>query len=990
MTRQIMKWLAAAGLVLGVSASAAAQGTGTVSGRVTGEGGAGPVVGATVTVVGTTRGAITTDDGSFTINGVPAGSHEVRATRIGYRPATLPATVTAGQTTELAFQLPVAPATLEQVTILASGAEARVREQGNAISRIELPAERLAATPNLSQAIAGQAAGVQVLQSGGTTGTGARVRIRGANSLSLTNEPLLIIDGVRVNNTAESNSIAVGGQSPSRLNDINLEDIESIEILKGPAASGLYGTQAANGVIQITTKRGRAGTPQWTLWAEAGTVRENNAWPANYNANGVWDDGSESNYCSILDLSAGFCTQQLDVYSFNPLEDRSPFRNGTRGQYGLSVGGGAERLTYYLSGEIEDESGIYRTSNLDRYNFRANLRASLTPELTTTVTAGFLSSDLQLPDNDNNFLGYVSNGLAGTADPELTLDQDGYDPVGPPTIDQIRTFQETRRFIGSVNGDWRPRPWLQVTGTAGLDLVNRFDNRTLPVGAVQLDSDTEAGERTSNRIQNSTVTTNISGIGTFRLTDALTSTTTLGFQYQRELNEGTFAFGGGLAAGTGNLAGSTSRYNVTEEQLDNRLAGALLTQQLAFNDRLYVTGGVRADENSAFGENFGTIYYPSAQLSWVASEEDFFPSVPGLSSLRFRGAYGQSGLRPGNRDAITYFNPLPVRVRGQEVPGVTVGGIGDPELKPERTTEYEFGLDAAFLDGRIGLDVGYYEKRSKDALVAARTAPSGGVSETVFRNLGSVKNNGVELQITARPIETPDFEWNLTLNHSENRNELLDLGANINPIIFGLGGASQRHEEGYSLGGYWGVTIDSYADTDGDGLVDDITYSEEERFLGHSIPRRLSSLQNEIRLFNVVRIAALLDYRGGYKQYNASEEFRCAIFTCRALFDQGSSLEAQAKAIAAVDGVYSGFVEDADFLKLREVSLTFTVPQRFASRLNANAMSLTLAGQNLGTWTDYSGLDPEVNFDGQANFSQADFLSQPQVRRFTARVNLTF
>jgi TonB-linked SusC/RagA family outer membrane protein len=871
--------------------------------------------------------------------------------------------------------------------VTATGEEQRIREQGNAISRVELPEARLAAVPNFSNAIAGQAPGVQVLQSGGTTGTGSRVRIRGANSLSLSNEPLIIIDGVRVNSSAESSSIGTGGQAPSRLNDINPEDIESIEILKGPAASGLYGTQAANGVIQITTKRGAAGAPRWTAWLEAGTIVEHNAYPANYGGWYTTEDGEVDFGCDLMSVAGGFCVQD-SLAAFNPLEVNSPFRDGSRGQYGLSVSGGTERLTYYVSGELENEAGIYRTNSLDRLNLRGNFRLGLSESFTATVTTGFLSSDQKLPQNDNNFLGYISNGIAGTALPDGGLDEDGYDPVGPRTIDQIDWRQESRRFLSSVNGDWRPLSWLRVTGTAGLDLLNRYDNETLPVGAVLLDADTEAGERTSNRLQFSTWTTNVSGIADYPITESLRGTTTLGFQYQRELSEGTFAFGAGLAAGTGNLGGATERFEVDESYADNRLAGGILTQQLAWQDRLFLTLGVRGDDNSAFGENFGTIYYPSAQLSWVVSEEPYFPQPAWLSTVRLRGAFGQSGLRPGNRDAVTFFSPVPVRVAGSEEPGITFGGVGDPDLEPERTTEFEVGFDVGALDDRVRIDAGYYNKVSKDALVSTRTAPSAGVAGTIFRNLGSIRNTGVEVQLGLRPIQRENLEWNVTINHSENRNEVEDLGENP-AIIFGLGGASQRHEEGFPAGAYFGEVIESYADNDGDGIVDEINYGDE-RYLGPSQPRRMTTFQTDVTLFGSLRLAGLVDYRGGYKQYNATEDFRCAIFTCRGLNDPDASLEEQANAMAAADGVYSGFIEDADFVKLREVSLTYTVPERFASRLNASGLSITLAGQNLGLWTDYTGLDPEINFAGQDNYSQGDFLSQPQVRRFTARVNVNF
>ena len=990
--------LALAGATILLPAIAAAQQTGRLAGRVVDAASQQPIAEAQVFVVGTTLGDRTDADGRYLVAGLAAGEIQVRVLRLGFESRTLPATIADGQETTVDFALVQRVAVLEGVVTTATGEEIRLRETGNSVANLQVDTINLAPVQNFSQLVTGRAAGVSILQSGGTTGTGARVRIRGANSVSLSNEPLLIIDGVRVNNDPEGNSIGIGGQQPSRLNDLNPEDIESIEILKGPAATGLYGTQAANGVVQVTTKRGRAGATRWTTWIEGGTVREPNDYPPNYgglssifydvdengNRVGISDQFDEPVIgCDLISQSFNVCDQE-GFTSFNPLEVHSPFRTGSRQQYGLSVSGGSNRTTYYLSGEKEDEDGVYRTSELGRTNLRANLQTELNDRLRVDVATGFMSSDLRLPQNDNNFFGYISNGIAGKA---FDDEQQGYDPIGPEVIDFFETNQQTKRFTGSATARWTPLDWLQVNGTAGGDLLSRFDSDFFPpnvYGGFGLG----AGYRQSNRFDISTYTSNVSAIGTVPLGTDFVSTTTAGVQYQRELAQSTEAYGEGLAPGLGgDLGGTTVRFDVDETYVDNVTIGALVQEQIAWRDRLFLTAALRGDDNSAFGDRVGVIYYPSANVSWVISEEPFFPQTGWLSSLRVRSAYGESGLRPNFRDAVTYYSPVSVRVRGESVPGIELGDLGDPRLKPERTREFEAGFDVSMLDERVRLEATYYDKQSKDALINRTLPPSAGLSANRFENIGAVKNSGLETLLGATLLDLDPVQWSATLSMAWNRNELVTLG--VPEIISG----AQRFVEGYSLGGYWDYPILGFEDADANGLItaDEITVGDEVVYLGSVMPTRQASLTSDVTFLTHFRLSGLLDYRGGFLQENATEEFRCAIGTCRGVVDPDAPLEEQARGFAAALGMTNaGMIEKADFVKLREVSLTASAPSSLAQRFGVTRLALTLAGRNLATWTDYTGLDPEVNSAGQDNFNQFDFLSQPQVRYYTARIDVTF
>jgi TonB-linked SusC/RagA family outer membrane protein len=991
--------IAVAAIPVGVDA----QQTGTITGRVT-DPAAQPLAGVTVQVQGAAPRAVTDAQGNYRIQGVPAGRQTVTAALIGRTGASQAVTVAAGQTATANFTLASEAVALEGLVVTATGQTQRRREVGNSVSNVNVARDvPLAATPNLASVLNGRSAGVTVLQSGGTTGTGARVRIRGSNSVSLSNEPLLIVDGVRINNNPNSNSIGVGNQSPSRLNDINPEDIENIEILKGPAAAALYGTAAANGVIQITTKRGRAGKTQWNAYAEGGTIQERTNYPANFAQIGRTTAGARTTNCNIDSQARGLCTPVADsLVSFNPLEEVSPFRDGSRQKYGLGVQGGGEAATYYLSGDFENEKGIYEVSELQRVNLRANISGQLRENLDVTVNTGYLNSDLSLPQNDNNILGLVSGGLLGSAFDNPTTR--GYIILQPSDIFAIDTRQEIDRFTSGATARWQPLSWLNFTSQTGLDLLNRFDNETVPPERVFFGSLPE-GSRTSNRFRIANYTANVAGTGTFSPRESVVSTTTAGLQFSREEARGTTAFGAKLLAGTATLSGTNARFSVGESFLDNRTIGGLVSQQFAFVDRYFITGTIRADDNNAFGQDFGIAYYPALSASWVIGEESWFPQV--FSNFRLRAAYGQSGLRPGFRDAFEFFSPVAVSVAGNDVPGFTAGGLGNVSLRPERSTEYEAGFDAGILENRIGLEVTAYQKTSRDALIARNTAPSLGVAATRFENIGSVRNQGVEGRLNADLFDTDRARLDVTFTGTTTRNELLELGEGISPIIFGLTGNSQRHSPGYPLGGYWARPFVSFADNNGDGLISrvncpggpalaggpqcEVVLGDTAEYRGTPFPTRELSFQTNATLFNVVKLSTLFDYKGGHKLFNSTEEFRCSsFFTCETVQNRNSPLAEQARFAARLLGTLDGYFEDADFVKWREAAVTFMVPESFNQRLGVRGLGLTLAGRNLKTWTDYSGFDPELNGAGQANFSSFDFLTQPPVRYFTARVNFNF
>src|SRR5690349_3183048 len=401
---------AAVGLLASLGAGPVQAQQSTIAGQVTDKSSQQPIAGAQVLVAGTSLQAITGRDGRYTIGRVPPGQYRVQARLIGYATGTTSVSIGAGQTASADFVLTAAAIPLEAVVISATGEEQIKRELGNTVGSIDAAKINQEAAPeNASDLLNSRIPGVEVMQSGGTTGSGSRIRIRGATSLSLRNEPIVVVDGVRIDNTPQAGSLEnfTGGQAPSRLNDLNPDDIESIEVVKGPSAAALYGTDAANGVIQIRTKRGRPGPTKWSAYAEGGALNDKGDWPANF-----FSRRAAGTSCRLSSEAQGICTI-VGVDSFNPLLQNTPFRTGVHQDYGLSASGGNDITTFYLSGDFQRERGVFQSNDLRKTNLRANFTNQVSRLMDIAVNVGYVSSQLNLPQNDNNDQGIVASGLLG-------------------------------------------------------------------------------------------------------------------------------------------------------------------------------------------------------------------------------------------------------------------------------------------------------------------------------------------------------------------------------------------------------------------------------------------------------------------------------------------------------------------------------------------------------------------------------------------------
>lgn len=982
----------------------AAQGTGVLTGTVRDAATGQAVASAQVNIFGTTIGTITNADGQYTIRGLNAGAVTVRVLRIGYAEGRKSATIVAAQSVTLDFALPSVAASLSPVVSTATG-ELRRIEVGNAIAQVNA-AELTETRPiaNMGDLLTGRAAGVTVF--GGTQpGAGIRIRIRGTSSLSLSNNPIYIIDGIRMEGATGSSSVSVGGTTPSRIGDLNPEEIENIEIVRGPSAATLYGTDAANGVIVITTKRGVAGRPQWTYYTEQSAVSDRNDYPTAYTG---WRTGTTTAtrttttnanavFCTLSQVSAGVCVQD-SVTSYNLTRDKNstPFGTGYRYQHGLQVRGGSEAVRYFLHTEYESEDGVTKVPGFERSYMearglslsarqanpgglakattRANLNITLSPKAELAVSTGYISQSINLPRSDDSGTPGIAANIYGGPGFRYNTNAAGDTLYGwreftPRSIYQTETTQLIDRFLTSMSSNYRPTPWLATRLNVGIDFINRTDEQLCRFAECAAPLDRQ-GFKIDNRSTFMTYTFDAGATGTRRLSESLESKTSVGVQFIRSTFDRNGARGDVLPPGATQITAAATRV-ADEATSETRTLGAYIEQSLAFRDRLFVTGAIRSDRNSAFGADFSTVFYPKLQASWVISDEDFFPAFDWVDQLRIRSAYGSSGVQPGSTDALQFYSATRFLGESGELPALIYTTLGNRNLKPERSTEIEFGIDGTFWGSRIFTELTYYSKLSDDALVSRILPPSLGTGATArLENVGQVKNAGLEALVTLQAIRTENFGWDMSVNGSLTENKLVTLSGLPNIVV----SSTLQHREGYPLNGWWSRDLTSFEDRNGDGIIgynadpalNEVSVTDTNVYLGNPLPRREFVMTQGFDFWGKrLRLTAQLDYKGGFKVYNNTDRIRCASRNnCEALFSPNAPLEDQARTVMVREHPsrsVAGFIEDGDFIRFRELALNATLPPEWARIFRSRSLSATASVRNLGIlWTKFGGLDPEA------------------------------
>ena len=985
--------LALAGMVLFTSPIEAQQ-TGTVQGTVTDARTGANLGSAQVSIVGTQRGTLSAGDGTYRIPNVAAGEVQVRATFLGFATATQTVTVQAGQTVTVNFQL--SPSALALDELIVTGTAGRQERRAQAASVASLDAASLtevAPVTTVGNLLQARTAGVNITTASGTAGSTQRIRLRGSASLNLSNEPLVIIDGVLMD-SRQNQLFGVGGQAASRLNDLNPNDIESIEIVKGPAASTLYGSDASAGVIQIRTKRGRAGTPfTQNVTYEIGASET--VWEGDPNF-GICNEARTQNQASPC-----FGLQPGDFVSDNPLTRLGVWQTGMAHNFSWSGRGGGENFGYFLSFSSSEEEGILPGNEFNRYSGRMNFDFTPRDELRLDATMGISRTDNIFPQNDNNIYGYLGGALLGSPLSIGVDSREGWFGANRQVeaISAIENSNMVIRVNPAITANYNPLPWFShrfnmgadITRSEALSFFPKNDNTWY--GTATLNSG-QISQRRQNRDQ---ITFDYLGSIRQPIGDNWNADLAFGGQAVATRSDLAGAVGQGLTTNAARSIDAAAQTTGEQQYTESRYGGLLTQLDLAYQDRIYFQLGGRVDRSSAFGRDVDTFFSPKVGLSYVISEEDFFPVglESAVSTLRLRSVWGSTGRSPGSGASLTTFDPAPFAVTTASVgSGVIPLNPGNPDLRAEKGTEWELGFDAGLFEERIGLEVTYYDKTSEDLILSRPLAPSLGFIQNPLVNIGEVKNTGWEVGINARVLDRPNFSWDARVNLSTNTNEVTDLGE-VEPF-----GATIRVVPGFPANGRWTHTIREFDRANNRAIVSDTV-----EFIGNQNPGNEGNVSSTITLFQNFRVYAQVDWMNDYVLYNNTDQFRERQFGTGERwvrrndpdvisederlrrFGPFVTEDGRALSASAVDVAY---FEDASHVRFRELTVTYSLPSDIAQAFRARGASISVGARNLALWSDYNGPDPEVNGLATSNFNRWDFLTLPQPRRFIGRVNLTF
>jgi TonB-dependent starch-binding outer membrane protein SusC len=1011
MRRTSLTLVALAAVVAAAPGARAQSSTGVIQGTVRGESGV-PLSDVTVSVVGTTLGAMTRADGRYTISGVAAGAHQVRATRIGYAMREQPVTVAAGQPASLDFSLPSVAVSLDQVVVIGYGTQTK-RDLTGAVGSVQASQIATMPVPRVDQAITGLVSGVQVQATNAQPGAVMRIRIRGGNSLNGSNEPLVVADGV------------IGAD----LNQINPGDIESVEVLKDASATAIYGARAANGVILLTTKRGAPGRVRFEYSGYIG----------------------QQTVTKTIDLLSA--DEFARLYMRNPNRDKSisfdttrampttdwqeeVYRGAPMRSNEIRVSGSNGGTSMMFSANVLQQDGIVLGSDFGRGTVRFNLDQDIGSrfKLGTRVSYSHsLGNEVRVND------GYGSAGGSITATalrfaPTIPL----YDSTGnfsgplissqtidnPLAIARLRDDKTTTNYLlGNLFGDYTLLPGLTVRtsvaytnrGVLGQRYTSRQLRQFLNQGQAVVD----------NNLANTWLSENTA---TLRRTLFGSHDLTLlgGFTAQQTRRSANSETGQGF---TSDLLGYR-RINLAETVTGSSSAGRdrlmsyLGRVNYSIAGKYLLTGTLRTDGSSKFAANNKWATFPSAALAWRVSDEGWFgDGASGVSDLKLRASWGKTGSEAiGSYQSLGAFSVGSIYTIGTTRfnNGAKPSRNANPNLRWETTTQRDVGLDLGMFDDRVSLTVDAYDKRTDDLLYEKQVPYHTGF-ESYVTNVGKVRNRGLEFTLDTRHAVGP-VELRLGGNVSFNRSKVLDLGGDREFFIDGVNSSLPRYRPaavvrvGEPLGNYFGylwdgifqsqaeVTASGQAgaavgtmklrDVNGDGRID----SNDRTILGNAQPDYLFS-QNGSVSWRGVTVSYLLRGVQGFEIANLNREGMstpgASTNQLRGVLDYWTPLNPTngmtAIGVSPYDAMTSRWVEDGSFVRLQNVTVGWDVPQRLGRRVGASSLRLYVSGQNLFTKTKYSWYDPEVSSRGTSDLDLGwDDASYPATRTLTLGANISF
>lgn len=992
----------------------------TVSGRVVDEDG-NPLVGAAVRINGMTREAGTDSDGRFTLSDVPNGSF-ITVSFIGYEPREL-------LVSENLANIVMYPAVsdLDEVVVVGYGTQ-RKSDITGAVSSIRAEDFNRGTNPTFDQLIAGKAAGVQVVQNSGEPGGGISVRVRGASSINANSSPLYVIDGLPIDNS----TVAGGGganfdASPTPRNPlagINPEDIESIEILKDASATAIYGSRGANGVIMVTTKRGRAGQNSLVYSGSYGQQRVAN----------TIDLLSPQQYINVIngliDAGGGPESNRIIASDVVPTDWQAQvFDNGAAIQnHSLAFSGGNEQTQYYLGLNAFDQSGIVKNTAFSRYSSKLNISSSITERLEVGAAMNIsYSHDRQVAS------GFGINAQSGTIytalnfDPTLPIyDTDGSYQLSPfldmdnpmSLVNGSKATSNAYRMFGTVYAQYKILPHLTARINTGGDVnnrrrdvyVSRETRRAMAAGG--------SGSVINGMLGNYL----LEGILTYdrrwenHYLNVMGGATTQRFVYSSSFQDAT-GFPSDVT-GSDNLGlGDQETFRIGTNRAANRLLSYIGRVNYELNNKYLFTVSLRADGSSRFGVNNRFGYFPSFALGWKMMEEDFMQGVSILSDLKPRFSWGQTGNQEiGNYIALTTFGGGPSAILDDRLNvGTQPARYPNPDLKWETTEQLNVGLDLGFFNERVSAHLDYFTKTTYDMLFALPLPSSTGYASRLS-NVGSIRNHGWEFAVNTDNL-TGELKWATQLNLATLKNKVVDIGQD-NPII--TGGAGQTGSvfvirPGAAVNSFFGWAVDGiwqegddfsttrdpvqpgdikYRDVNGDGTVN----GEDRILLGNSFPILTWSVGNQFS-YKQFSLSVFIDGVSGVSMLNNNlvESYFPVSFRRNRYADlylnrwtpENPSTRFPSFINPGSQGdkrVNSLTVEDASYVRLRTITLSYQLMPRMTYLKN---IGINLSIENLATFTNYSGFDPTINPNGGA-FNRIDYNAYPLARTWMVGLTADF
>ena len=992
-------------LLVLVSASAQAQ-MHEVTGRVTATNGQ-PLVGVLVAVAGQSTGARTNDRGEFRLQ-VPTGDVTVVARAIGYKRGTQ--RISSGSSTA-DFSLEKDVLELEGVVVTGQATSTERQNAATAVAVVSSAALSRVPATSLESALQGKVIGASINMNNGAPGGGGQIQIRGQSSLIGRIEPLIIIDGVAISNATRSNRMAVvtgslnSGEEngTNRLADINPNDIESVEILKSAAASAIYGSQATNGVVVITTKRGKEGSPRLNFTQRVGTsalIRKQGSRHFANLADALTavagnNEGIAAATAACTATSCPYFDYQQELYGHKDPSFESV----------MSLSGGVGGTRYYASGSDKQESGIALNTGARRQSLRANIDQAVGQRITISLGSNLLRSFSQrgVSNNDNAF----SSPIYGFGYTPAIVDLQAKDALGEyvlnpfagggtlkgsnpfQTFDEMTSNEDVYRLIFSGRANWAAysgdKNSLTFSLQGGADRYSNENYIRAPQNLqFQRAGTTQGGTFPGTIIQGNGTErlTNVSGSAVWAFTPGwVSATTSAGVQLQdRSFNDYNMV-GRGLGPQQFVAFGAQS-ITVTDRQEKSRTQAAYAQEELLlFGERLNLSGAIRGERASLNGDPTQIYYYPRAAASYR-----FVSPVRFVDQLKLRTSLGVSGNQPGYGDRFLALTSYGL-IGGLPAYGLPAT-IGNPLIKPERLNEFEVGLDGAFFGDRMSLEATYYNRSLTDLLVRPQLAPSTGITGTTV-NGGEMTTKGYEFGLTLVPVQTNDLTWTSRTTWFQSRADITSFPAGVQPFttssIGGFGNAygRLRFTPGHTVTTIWGNKVINGATVGNQPLAD-------------ANPKYVMSFGNDLS-YKSLNFNFLVDYRRGGTISNMT----------LSLFDEGLNTWDYDKpspdpAIGATLGAYrynlwngggntEPYLVDGSFTKIREVNLSYQLPARMVSRIRgAQSGKISLSGRNLFIISGYNGFDPEVNNGGNFVVRFIDLAPFPPSRSFWLSLDLGF